>query len=117
MERLLRSKAVLLPGVKVMLDVEQADGTHAGEDLALSGRPGRLSDANWPAARKPVAPIYAAEKYAGGDDESFAEGEGAAWALGWYAGGGGLRVLRQSDSHRRRRHPRIRPAQPASSRR
>ena len=32
-----------------------------------------------------MAPLYAAEKYAAGDDESFAEGEGAAWAIGWYA--------------------------------
>ena len=34
---------------------------------------------------EPVAPLYAAEKFAPADDANFAEGEGAAWALGWFA--------------------------------
>jgi topoisomerase-4 subunit B len=34
---------------------------------------------------EPVAPFFAAEKYAAADDGAFAEGEGAAWALGWFA--------------------------------
>ena len=83
LERLLRSKAVLLPGVKVLLDIEQADGTVQSKTWrypdGLAGYLGELM-----ASEPPVAPIYAAEKYAAGDDESFAEGEGAAWALGWW---------------------------------
>jgi topoisomerase-4 subunit B len=83
MERLLRSKAVLLPGVKVMLDVEQADGSMLSKTWrypdGLAGYLGELAG-----GQEAVAPIYASEKYAGGEDESFAEGEGAAWALGWY---------------------------------
>ncbi len=84
MERLLRSKAVLLPGVKVTLDVEQADGSMLSKTWrypeGLAGYQRELAG-----GQEPVAPLYAAEKYAAGDDESFAEGEGAAWVLGWYA--------------------------------
>ncbi len=86
MERLLRSKAVLLPGVKVMLDVEQADGSMLSKTWRYpDGLAGYLAELA--AGKEAVAPIYADEKYAGGEDASFAEGEGAAWALGWYAEG------------------------------
>jgi topoisomerase IV subunit B len=83
MERLLRSKAVLLPGVAVMLDVEQADGNMLSKTWRYpDGLAGYLAELA--AGQESVAPIYAAEQYASGDDESFAEGEGAAWALGWF---------------------------------
>jgi topoisomerase IV subunit B len=84
MERLLRSKAVLLPGVAVMLEVEQADGTMLSNTWRYpQGLAGYLAELA--AGQAAVAPIYAGENYAGGEDESFAEGEGAAWALGWFA--------------------------------
>ena len=84
LERLLRSKAVLLPGVHVMLDVEQADGTTLSKTWRYpEGLAGYLRELA--GTQEAAAPLYAAEKYASGDDESFAEGEGAAWALGWYA--------------------------------
>ena len=84
MERLLRSKAVLLPGVAVMLDVEQADGSMLSKTWRYpDGLAGYLAELA--AGQEAVAPIYAAEQYASGEDESFAEGEGAAWALGWFA--------------------------------
>ena len=84
MERLLRSKAVLLPGVAVMLDVEQADGSLLSKTWRYpDGLAGYLAELA--AGQEAVAPIYAAEQYASGEDESFAEGEGAAWALGWFA--------------------------------
>jgi topoisomerase-4 subunit B len=84
LERLLRSKAVLLPGVRVGLDIEQADGQVLSKTWSYpDGLSGYLMDL---AAEQPaVAPIYAAEKFAGANDESFAEGEGASWALGWFA--------------------------------
>ena len=83
MERLLRSKAVLLPGVAVMLEIEQADGSMLSKTWRYpEGLAGYLAELAGGLA--PVAPIYAGEKYAGGEDESFAEGEGAAWALAWY---------------------------------
>ncbi|MCX8087420.1 MAG: type IIA DNA topoisomerase subunit B [Rhodocyclaceae bacterium] len=85
LERLLRSKAVLLPGVEVTLAVEQADGTLAEKTWRYpEGLAGYLKEI---AASDPVAPIWSAESYAGADDESFAEGEGAAWALGWWQDG------------------------------
>ena len=84
LERLLRSKAVLLPGVAVVLDVEQADGSMLAKTWRYpDGLAGYLAELA--AGQDAVAPIYAAEQYASGEDESFAEGEGAAWALAWFA--------------------------------
>lgn len=86
LEHLLRSKAVLLPGVEVTLDVEQADGGILSKTWrypeGLAGYLNEIADAE-PA----VAPLFSAENYASGEHESFAEGEGAAWALGWWADG------------------------------
>ena len=84
LERLLRSKAVLLPGVRVYLEVEQADGSITKQEWRYQeGLPGYLREMMVDA--EPVAPIYSAEKYAG-EDEDFAPGEGAAWAFGWFEG-------------------------------
>ncbi len=83
LERLLRSKAVLLPGVKVTLEVEQADGKPLEKTWRYpDGLAGYLTEIAGEEAA--VAPLFAAENYAGGDHESFAEGEGAAWAFGWW---------------------------------
>lgn len=83
LERLLRSKAVLLPGVKVILSIEQADGSMPSKTWAY---PGGLPDylRELASGQESVAPVFASEKYAGIDNSSFAEGEGAAWALGWF---------------------------------
>ena len=82
LERLLRSKAVLLPGVQVRLDVEQAGGGIASKTWSYpQGLAGYLAEI---AGTDPAAPIYAAEAHADADHADFAAGEGAAWALGWY---------------------------------
>ena len=84
LERLLRSKAVLLPGVAVELTLEQADGTISRKTWRYpEGLAGYLRELT--AGLEPVAPIWANEKYASKDDASFAEGEGATWALAWFA--------------------------------
>lgn len=84
LERLLRSKAVLLPGVRVFLEVEQADGSTTKQEWRYQdGLPGYLREML--AGADSVAPVYAGENYAG-DDEDFALGEGAAWAIGWFEG-------------------------------
>jgi topoisomerase-4 subunit B len=84
LERLLRSKAVLLPGVKVTLAVEQADGNLAEKTWRYpEGLAGYLKEIA--GEDHAVAPVYAAENYAGGEDDNFAAGEGAAWALGWWS--------------------------------
>jgi len=83
LERLLRSKAVLLPGVKVTLALEQADGKLAEKTWRYpEGLAGYLKEIA--GDEQAVAPIFASENYAGTDHESFAAGEGAAWAFGWW---------------------------------
>ncbi|MDD5249346.1 MAG: DNA topoisomerase IV subunit B [Rhodocyclaceae bacterium] len=84
LERLLRSKAVLLPGVKVYLDIEQPDGKPLTKTWTYpDGLAGYLRDLS--GNLEAVAPLFAGEKHADASDESFAEGEGASWALGWFA--------------------------------
>jgi len=81
LERLLKAKAVLLPGVKVTLRQEKAgteqtwqyeQGLHAYLVEALAGQ-------------ELLVPVLTGEKYAGpaSEESSFAEGEGCAWALSW----------------------------------
>ncbi|NMG33162.1 DNA topoisomerase IV subunit B [Azoarcus sp. TTM-91] len=82
-ERLLRSKAVLLSGVSVRLDTEQASGPALTKTWSYpEGLAGYLKEVA--GDFEPVAPIYTAENYAGKDDASFAPGEGAAWAIAWF---------------------------------
>ncbi len=80
LERLLRSKAVLLPGLTVTLENEQ--GGAAKTWRYPLGLQGYLEEAG--AGVEAVSPVYTGEKFASADDESFAEGEGAAWAVGWF---------------------------------
>ncbi len=83
LERLLRSKAVLLSGVAVRLDIEQASGPALTKTWSYpEGLAGYLNELAGDV--EPGAPIFTAEKYAGKDDATFAPGEGAAWALAWF---------------------------------
>lgn len=88
LERLLRAKAVLLPGVKVSLLDEES-----GEDKVWQYADGIVSYLNETLPGEGyVSPVFAGERYAPANDPSgFAEGEGAAWAMAWceYSGGGG----------------------------
>ena len=78
LERLLRSKAVLLPGTEVSLTVEKTgrvqrwryDGGLREYLLASLGT-------------EPIVPPFESEGYASADDETFAEGEGARWVVAW----------------------------------
>lgn len=83
LERVLRSKAVLLPGVSVRLDIEQPDGTVLAKSWNYpDGIRGYLADLA--GNEEPVVPMFAGEKYVD-EDGDYAIGEGAAWALAWYA--------------------------------
>ena len=83
LERLLRSKAVLLSGVGVRLDIEQDSGAALTKTWTYpEGLAGYLKELAGDI--EAVAPIFTAEKYAGKDDPSYAAGEGAAWALAWF---------------------------------
>ena len=82
LERLLRSKAVLLPGLEISLTVEATGVTNtwcfaAGMQQYLAEQlDGEL-----------VAPLFTAQKYAAAGDENFPVGSGAAWAICWTAEG------------------------------
>ena len=81
-ERSLRSKAVLLPGVSVTLNIEQVDGSITSKSWTYhDGIRGYLTDLAGDI--EPVAPLFYGERYAT-EDGDYAIGEGAAWALGWY---------------------------------
>jgi len=82
LERLLRSKAVLLPGLQVSLIVEGGETTdwcfaNGMQQYLAEQIDGEL-----------VAPIFTTEKYAAAGDENFPQGAGAAWAICWTAEGG-----------------------------
>jgi topoisomerase-4 subunit B len=89
LERLLRAKAVLLPGVKVTLHLQKGKEEQIRTWSYPAGLAGYLDELAGGA--EPVAPIFSGEVYLGkpGEGDSFAEGEGAAWALAWYEEGGG----------------------------
>ncbi|WP_042301840.1 DNA topoisomerase IV subunit B [Paraburkholderia kururiensis] len=82
LQRLLRSKAVLLPGVEVVLVTEKT-----GERLSWKyedGLRGYLLEGL--AGSDLVIPLFEGERYAEGSrasDDTFAEGEGAAWVVAW----------------------------------
>ena len=83
---LLRSKAVLMPGVSVSLVNEKTRETQTwqykgglGDYLAQT------------LTADPVIPLFAGEGYADNNHDSFAEGEGAAWAVAFTEDGAPVR--------------------------
>jgi len=83
LERLLRSKAVLLPGVQVSMVVEK---TGVRQDWRYEG--GLRQYLASMLGADPLVPMFESEGYAGADDAVFAEGEGARWVLAWTEEGG-----------------------------
>jgi topoisomerase-4 subunit B len=78
LERLLRSKAMLLAGTEVVLTTEKPAKTtkwkyEGGLREYLLGA----------LDTEPLVPAFEGEGYAPEDDETFAEGEGARWVLAW----------------------------------
>ncbi|MBS0392776.1 MAG: type IIA DNA topoisomerase subunit B [Proteobacteria bacterium] len=85
---LLRSKAVLMPGVAVTLVNEK---TREQQSWQYKGG---LSDyLAQTLSADPVIPLFAGEGFAGSSDDSFAEGEGATWAVAFTEEGA---VVRES---------------------
>jgi topoisomerase IV subunit B len=89
LERLLRSKAVLLPGVVVTLTNRKSGQAkrwkyqeglrgYLTESLAAEGAEGELA---------PIIPIFEGEQYAERGHDTFAEGEGAQWVVAWTESG------------------------------
>jgi topoisomerase-4 subunit B len=79
---LLRSKAVLLPGLKVRLKQEKGGKSQEWQYAeGLTGYLGTsLEDAGAPA---PIIPVFEGKQYAGRGHETFADGEGAQWSVMW----------------------------------
>ncbi|MEO5700350.1 MAG: DNA topoisomerase IV subunit B [Casimicrobiaceae bacterium] len=83
--RLLRSKAVLLPGLEVTFTIEAAAGDAAPKIQQWRYNAGLADYLTELAKGEPsLVPIFAGENHAGEADDTFAEGEGVAWALSWY---------------------------------
>ena len=83
---LLRSKAVLMPGVQVQLINEKTKDTQSWQYK------GGLRDyLQQTLATEPVIPLFEGEGYAHAKDENFAEGEGAAWAVAFTEDGAPVR--------------------------
>ncbi|MGE5525700.1 MAG: DNA topoisomerase IV subunit B [Rhodospirillaceae bacterium] len=78
LERIVRSKAVLLPGVQVTLNIEGAKETTTRTWSYPEGMKGYLKELL--ADTEPVAPIFDGEKYVQ-EGNGFAPGEGAGWAF------------------------------------
>lgn len=81
LERLLRSKAVLLPGLDISLTIE------GGETKSWRFENGMQQYLAEQLDGELAAPIFTGEKYAAAGDENFPAGSGAAWALCWSAEG------------------------------
>ena len=86
---LLRSKAVLMPGVTVTL-VQEKGGSDAQQTWLYKGG---LSDyLSQSLAAEPLIPLFEGEQYATGNEtENVAEGEGAAWCVAFTEEGTTLR--------------------------
>ena len=78
LERIVRSKAVLLPGVKVTLNIEGAKETTTRTWSYPDGMKGYLAEMLGEA--QPIVPVFEGEKYVQ-EGNGFAAGEGAGWAF------------------------------------
>lgn len=84
---LLRSKAVLMPGVTVTLTIEKT-----GEVLTWTYKGGLRDYLMQTLPADPVIPLFEGEHYADkGETENFAEGEGAAWCVAFTEDGTPMR--------------------------
>jgi topoisomerase-4 subunit B len=81
LERLLRSKAVLLPGLEISLLTE------SGETKTWHFANGMRQYLAEQIDGEAAGPIFTTEKYAAAGDENFPAGSGAAWAICWSAEG------------------------------
>jgi topoisomerase-4 subunit B len=90
LERSLRSKAVLLPGINVSLYIEKTGETRRW--AYPDGLRGYLTEAL--DGQELAVPVFAMEKFVReGSETGYTEGEGAAWAIAWSAEGA---VVRES---------------------
>ncbi|MBU3707831.1 MAG: type IIA DNA topoisomerase subunit B [Burkholderiaceae bacterium] len=92
LQRLLRSKAVLLPGVKVSLTHAKTGDTQSW--LYEQGLRGYLNESlSQGGGGNLLIPFFEGEQFASADADGFAEGEGASWVVAWTEEGN---VVRES---------------------
>ena len=84
LERSLRAKAVLLPGVTVRLVIEREEGEQEKTWSYPNGLPQYLAELLNEA--EPLLPAYTGERYADGEAGGYAKGEGASWIFTWAEG-------------------------------
>ncbi|MBV8659805.1 MAG: type IIA DNA topoisomerase subunit B, partial [Burkholderiales bacterium] len=84
---ILRSKAVLLPGITVYLHTERRDGSRDTQTWSYpDGLAGYLNEQL--ADIELAVPLFKGERYIAEESESFSPGEGAAWVITWTEEGG-----------------------------
>jgi topoisomerase IV subunit B len=87
---LLRSKAVLMPGVTVSLTLEKAG--KEPEVLTWTYQGGLRDYLQQTLTAEPVVPLFEGERFAGANEsENFAEGEGATWCVAFTDDGAAVR--------------------------
>ncbi|MGV8893497.1 MAG: DNA topoisomerase IV subunit B [Burkholderiaceae bacterium] len=92
LQRLLRSKAVLLPGVKVTLaNAKTGDSQTWQYDQGLRGY--LMESLAQTSSGETLIPLFEDAQHASSDTEGFAEGEGASWVVAWTEDGS---VVRES---------------------
>ncbi|NMM36164.1 MAG: type IIA DNA topoisomerase subunit B [Glaciimonas sp.] len=92
LQRLLRSKAVLLPGVKVTLDNAKTGDSQTWQyDQGLRGY--LMESLAQTSSGETLIPLFEDAQHASSDADGFAEGEGASWVVAWTEDGG---VVRES---------------------
>lgn len=93
LQRLLRSKAVLLPGVKVTLIQEKTGDSQSWQ--YAQGLRGYLDESMAQLGHSPIIiPAFDGEHYADPDrpgEDGFAEGEGGSWVVAWSEEGAPVR--------------------------
>jgi topoisomerase-4 subunit B len=91
LQRLLRSKAVLLPGVTVTLTNAKGE---TQTWMYAEGLRGYLTETlAQSSSGETLIPLFEGAQYASGESDGFAEGEGAAWVVAWTEDGA---VVRES---------------------
>ncbi|WP_374320330.1 DNA topoisomerase IV subunit B [Aquabacterium sp.] len=83
---MLRSKAVLMPGVTITLTHEKT-----GETQTWLYKGGLRDYLTQELVAEPLIPLFEGEQYAGSTDDTFAEGEGAAWCVAFTEEGSPMR--------------------------
>jgi topoisomerase-4 subunit B len=87
---LLRSKAVLMPGVTVSLTIEKAG--KEPESLVWTYQGGLRDYLQQTLTAEAVVPLFEGERFAGANEsENFAEGEGATWCVAFTDDGAAVR--------------------------